>query len=302
MRPGYLLQSALTGMGRAAALTATSTTTLAVGLWLMGSLVMALIGTHHAAKTWATGGHITCGIAGDVDVSAHEALRAQVSALPGVRRAELLSAEQSLQALNAAGERGRQLAIGIEADMLPASLRIEPAQSVAEQGAMNALATRIGQVPGVYDVDFGAVPLAHLQQIVAGVSIATVTFAVALAAALTFMVTNTIRLMIYSRQDEVRILQLVGATDAFVRGPFLMEGLLWGLCAGLLASAFSYATERAVQTPLAALSMLLELPDVPRLFAGTLMLAQLAAGASIGLVGSAFAVRSFVREGAGASA
>lgn len=302
MRPGYLLHSALTGMGRAATLTATSTTTLAVGLWLMGSLAMALVGTHTAARAWASGGHLTCGIAQSVDVKTHEALRAQVAALDGVAHAELVSPAQSLQALEHAGERGRQLATGIEADMLPTSLRIEPTPSVVQQGALARLAMRIGQIDGLYDVDFGAVPLAHLQQIVTGVSLATVAFALALAAALTFMVTNTIRLMIYSRQDEVRILQLVGATDAFVRGPFLMEGLLWGLAAGIAASAFSFATERAVQAPLASLSMLLELPEAPRLFAGALVLAQLGAGAAIGLIGSALAVRTFVREGAGAAA
>lgn len=299
MRPMYLAKSALSGMARAAGLTITSTCTLAVGLWLMGAVSMALLGARQAVQAWAQGGHISCGIAATVAEHQWPHLRAQIAALPGVREVTLLTPEQMLQQFRQRGPQEAALVEGVEASMLPAALRIVPQAALLEAQVMQDLAQRIAAVHGVEDVDYGAVPLARLRRGVRAVALGCVGLAVLLGVALTFMVMSTIRLMLYGRQDEIRILRLVGATAWFVRGPFLLEGILWGLCAGALAAAGLWGLEQALQLPLQLAAQGLHVQQPLRLFCAPLALVQMATGAAIGLLGSVLAVRAFVHEDLG---
>ena len=115
-----------------------------------------------------------------------------------------------------------------------------------------------------------------------------------LAVASLFIIFNVIRLTVYARRDEIAIMKLVGATARFIRGPFLVEGMLQGLLGALLALGVLYAGHLALAdyaarsgSSLAALVAGRFLP-----LAGALLLCG--GGLAIGLVGSALSVRRFL--------
>ena len=108
------------------------------------------------------------------------------------------------------------------------------------------------------------------------------------------MVANTIRLAVYARREEIDIMRLVGATDAYVRLPFVIEGALQGLCGAVLAISGLVAVQRIV-LPRAAAAFAFA-SGVPAPHLSPLHCALLAgAGAVVGLSGSYLAVARFLR-------
>lgn len=117
-----------------------------------------------------------------------------------------------------------------------------------------------------------------------------------LAAVSLFIIANTIRLATFTRREEIAIMKMCGATDGFVRGPFIVEGLILGLMGALVAFFLQWAVYGAVCRAIigsGALSLfqLLEFKDIWSRVLGVF----LAAGAAIGAVGSGFAIRRFLQ-------
>ena len=107
------------------------------------------------------------------------------------------------------------------------------------------------------------------------------------------LIANTIRLSLYARRREVEVMKLVGATDWFIRWPFVLEGVIVGAIGGLLAVLLLVIAKIAVVDPLAADFALIAAPDTIdfRLLIGIL----LAAGIAVSALGSGLSLRKFLR-------
>jgi cell division transport system permease protein len=148
----------------------------------------------------------------------------------------------------------------LEGNPLPASfdVRLQPASS--DNAAVEGLATEIRRLPGVSDVRYDR---EWLDRLLAGIgALQTLGFVLSallvLGASLT--IANVVRLALYARQDEIAIMQLIGAPPAYIRGPFVMEGLLQGalgatLALILLALVFSLVRSRYLDTLSSALNL-----------------------------------------------
>jgi cell division transport system permease protein len=107
------------------------------------------------------------------------------------------------------------------------------------------------------------------------------------------LISNTIRLSIFSRRREIEVMKLVGATNWFVRGPFMLEGLLCGLAGSLLA-VFFLVIGKAVALP-SILPHLSGDADVHAMAFPLVSLALLATGLALGAVGSGLTIRRFLQ-------
>ena len=107
------------------------------------------------------------------------------------------------------------------------------------------------------------------------------------------LIANTIRLSLYARRREVEVMKLVGATDWFIRWPFVLEGIIVGAIGGLLAVLLLVIAKIAVVDPLAADFALIAAPDTIDfpLLIGIL----LAAGIAVSALGSGLSLRKFLR-------
>ena len=176
---------------------------------------------------------------------------------------------------------------------LPASLEITPPAALPP-AALRVLAARLGQLPGVQEVEYGREWLDKIEALGRGLrNFGAGALFVVLGAAL-LVVANTIRLAVYSRRDEIEIMKLVGATDAYVRAPFLLEGALQGLLgAGLALASVAglqhWLLPRAQQALVFASGI--AVPSVDLIQSGVL----LGAGTVVGLLGSWLAVSRFLR-------
>ncbi|MBC7795033.1 MAG: FtsX-like permease family protein, partial [Clostridia bacterium] len=111
---------------------------------------------------------------------------------------------------------------------------------------------------------------------------------VALATA--FIVSNTIRLAVYARRSEIGILKLVGATNAFVRLPFLLEGAIWGACGGAAAASVLWLAGRAFTSSTTSVVSFIDV----RFTGPQIAFALVGLGIFLGVAGAMLAVRRFL--------
>ncbi|MFL5379941.1 MAG: cell division protein FtsX, partial [Myxococcales bacterium] len=180
----------------------------------------------------------------------------------------------------------------VGADVLPASLEVAArGLSLAE---LRALANRLKQVPGAKDVDEGNAWLDGAERILGALRWAGLVAFGALAMGTAILVSNTLRLGVFARRDEIEIMKLVGATNAYVRTPFLLEGMLQGLAGAILAVLGLEIVQRVVIPRAAAAFSFAAGAAAPHLLPAHLGI-LLGAGAVVGLLGSYLAVARFLR-------
>ena len=152
----------------------------------------------------------------------------------------------------------------------------------------------IGQLPKVETAKFGQEVVEHLFSLTKILRFGGIILVVFLAMATLFIISNTIRLTVFARRKEVVIMKYVGATDWFIRWPFLLEGMTLGFFGAVIASLCINSIYAGLLERIhATLAFLPLLPTSPLLFYVTMFL--LAAGTGIGALGSYISLRKFLR-------
>jgi cell division transport system permease protein len=173
----------------------------------------------------------------------------------------------------------------LETNPLPASFQISLLPGRSDAAVIRNVASRVQMLPVVEEVQFGEdwVDKVFVLRRVAG--IATLTLGLGFAAVAALIIGAAIRMAVFARRDEIVIMRLVGATDGFIRRPFVIEGMLTGLIGAVLALAATWGVYRIS-------SNVVELTWIPRgwLFGGLLI------GAAVGLVASMVVVRRHLGE------
>jgi len=217
-----------------------------------------------------------------------ELARAQqeLQQMDAVRLVTYISREQALEIARRELPEFQNLLGTIDGNPLPASFEIslKPGQKSAE--AVRAIAQQVARYEFVEDVRYGNdfLDTIYLLRRVAGVATIILGSAFALVAAL--MIGAAIRIAIFARRDEISIMRLVGATDGFVRRPFLLEGLFTGIGGSALALLLTYIMYRLLSNSLS------ELEWMPLEW----VMAILALGSGLGSLASAVAVRRHLQE------
>jgi cell division transport system permease protein len=182
---------------------------------------------------------------------------------------------------------------GLSQNPLPPTIEVTPRTALAPP-VLRALATQLGHIAGVQDVDYGREWLDKLEALgSASRSLGAGALFVVLGAAL-LVVANTIRLAVYARRDEIEIMKLVGATDRYVRAPFLLEGMLQGLLGAVLALGAVLSVQHWL-LPRAQAAFAFAAGVVPPHVLPAHAAALLGIGALVGLLGSWLAVARFLR-------
>jgi cell division transport system permease protein len=146
------------------------------------------------------------------------------------------------------------------------------------------LVTEFSRAPGVEDVQYDMLWIQRLSDAVRLIRVAGVSLGIILALAGVFTISNVIRLTVYARQDELDIMRLVGATNAYVRGPFVAEGMLLGALGGIVSVLLLWAAVRFFVADALSGSDLLGRAEVA--VPASLAVVVVGFGMLVGLVGS----------------
>ncbi|HYO55108.1 cell division protein FtsX [Archangium sp.] len=294
-KAAYFWRSAASGLRHAPFVHFIAVTTIAIALFsaglaqAMGRMVDALIGS--------LGGEVqvTVYLSPELDEEGAEVLRERMVAASG-GRATLVTPRAALARLEKElGDLGEALA-HLPENPLPPSLELEVPPERRTPGALKALAQELRAMPGVTGVDYGEEAVERLSAISKALRYGGwVAFAVVLLATVV-IVSATLQLAIYARRGEIEIQKLVGATDRFVKAPFLIEGFLQGLLGAGVALLGLLTFERLLGPGLASLfSFLVGSGGMVPLLEPDIALELLAAGCALGLGGSFIAVGRFLR-------
>jgi cell division transport system permease protein len=282
----YFMRRAVEAMWRKPVVTLVATTTIFVAVLVTGASAAALTAGERLALGWA----------GDVAISVYlepgtdlEAARAAVAAAAPGREISVIPSAEALERLRESLGKDASLLDGVEATILPASVEVGAAGLRLDE--VRALGQRLSRVPGAREVDEGNAWIEGLDGTLAMVRAVGMLLFGALAIGTAVLVSNTLRLGVFARRDEIEIMKLVGGTDTFVQAPFWLEGLFQGLIGSALAIGALLASHAVLAPRVAAAARLGSTLDRAQLLPTSLLLILAAAGAVLGLVSSAIAVR-----------
>jgi cell division transport system permease protein len=261
---------------------------ISVGLLLVGLVALGARNLDRLVGTVGNGLHVTAYLRPDADASRVTALTRVLQRNALVASVRRVSPEEAHRRLEASLGDRRGLLDGVEPGFLPASLELTLRQSEADQ--VRPILALLSASPVVEEVDYLGQWVNRLSSILALVRGLGVAIAIIICLACLYIVVSTIRLGVFARRDEIGILRLVGATERYVRAPFLLEGALQGVAGALLASGLLYVLFRVAAPPLEGLlSQTLSAARIT--FLSPLQLLLGAGGAVLlGLVGSRVAV------------
>lgn len=204
----------------------------ALGLFGLATFSMVLLNFQHVADR--VQGSVGSVAFLDVEgAAAAEEARARIAQLPGVAEARLVTPEEAMSRVKKSlGETGALLegSFGVSLGWV-----VEVTPDLSAVGATPALEGAIAGVPGVDEVMHPGGEVERIQALLSLLEGAGVFLAVLIAMVTLVVVSNTVKLTLFARRDEIAIMKLVGATDAFVRVPFLFEGLVQGVVGALLS-------------------------------------------------------------------
>jgi cell division transport system permease protein len=290
MRPLAAVRRAVDAMARGPYVTLVGTGTIFVAVFVTGFFAASLSGAERLLAAWAGEVRISVYLAKGADLERARAAAAKTAAPHPV---EAVPSALGLRRLaESLGEEAKILE-GIGPDAVPDAVEVSAAG--ISLAAARELAGRLRNVPGAAEVDFGNAWLERLERFVARARAAGILLLVLLSVATAVLVSNTLRLAVFARREEIEIMKLVGATDGFVTAPFLIEGLAQGVLGAGVAVASLLGLHAAVAPRLRAAVRVAEALRLRDVLPWPLVGALLAGGAAIGLLASALSVARYLR-------
>jgi len=217
------------------------------------------------------------------------AVRNKLQANPLVERIRWVPKEQGLALMKRKNPDLFARNVPLAGNPLPDAYEVIPKKGEY----VSQIAASIGHPPGVQKVNYGEKTAKRILKVAKVIESFFLVAALVLLAASTLLIANTIRLSIFSRRREIEVMKLVGATNWFVRGPFMLEGLLCGLV-GSMAAVVLLLLGKELVLPL-ILGHVNSTPDVQALEFGFTALILLGAGLLLGAAGSGLTLRRFLR-------
>ena len=284
----YFVREGVANLRRAKFSAVASTSAIAVALVLVG--VFGIVGYEASVVSdmlREQAGQMEVFIEQDASEQVQEALHARIQTIQGIAQTEFVSHEEAAKIFRR--EFGEGASAFEDPTFLPASIKIEMKPTHTHPDSMARTANVIGEWRGVDDVVLNQellVRVAQNRRLINAVGIALGGIVVLAAV---FLVANTIRLTIYARRLLIRTMKLVGATDRFVRRPFLVEGIVQGFLGGTIAGGVVWGLYRVFfqQIDQAPLPLRAELFLLGGLIGG---------GVLLGWIGSYFAARRFIQN------
>jgi cell division transport system permease protein len=281
-----VVREALLAFKRAPLLSALSVTTIAFSLFVLGLFGLVAVNLQDALRSVAERVEVVAYLLPGTPIEATAIGLKDIEAFPEVQTATYVSEDQALARARAELVEFRDVLRELERNPLPASIEIKLKPTFRDADHVTAVAERLRGFGFVDDVRFGrdwVEKLDRLRQLAAAVGIVV---GAAFAAVAVIIIGTTIRMAVLQRSREIAIMRLVGATNGFIRRPFLLQGAIKGMLGGLVAVGLSYGAYTLINRWLIQAAF----------FSNVQALAIVGFGTLIGLFGSAASVGRHLRR------
>jgi cell division transport system permease protein len=236
-----LTREALLSFRRAPLLSALSITTIAFSLFTLGLFGLVAINLRQALRGLEERVEIVAFVMRGTPAETITLATQDIAAFPEVRDVGFVTEEQALQRARKELVEFRDAYRDLQVNPLPASIEVRLEEGYRDARTVELVAERLRSFSFVDDVRFGRDWVQRLDQLRNVTGLVGLVIGLAFAAVAVVIIGVTIRLTLLQRAREIAIMRLVGATNWFIRGPFLLEGALKGLLGGLLSLLLCYA-------------------------------------------------------------
>ena len=236
-----LSREALLSFRRAPLLSALSVTTIAFSLFTVGLFGLVAVNLRQALRGLEERVEIVAYVLRGTPAEAIAVASQDISAFPEVQDVNYVSEEEALQRARTELVEFRDAYRDLQVNPLPASIEVRMKEGYRDAASVERVAQRLKGFGFIDDVRYGREWVQKLDYLRNITGLVGLVIGLAFAAVAIVIIGVTIRLTILQRAREIAIMRLVGATNWFIRGPFLLEGALKGLLGGFLSLALCYA-------------------------------------------------------------
>lgn len=233
----YSIEEAFVSLWRGRRSGLLSTATIALALFVLGAFLLVTANLQRLAAEWSSVAELSVYLSDGITAPERQAIEASLTPGEIVASREYVSKADALARFKQTFSDLASTVGTLGDNPLPASYEVRLRAQTGAGAPVDNLAERLRTMPGVADVRYDRQWLSRLVSAVAVVRGVGLALGLLLTAAAALTVANVVRLALYARRDELEIMELVGAPNAFVHGPFVMEGVLQGGIGALLALA-----------------------------------------------------------------
>ena len=263
--------------------------TTALTLFLLGGFLLLQENLHGLVQGWGSSIQIFAYIDGSLTAADIAALSIRIAAYPEVEKARFVSQAEALASFKKSAGAQSGILEGVPADALPASFEIALKPAARDTAAVAAAAKRLRAERGITQVDYPEEWAENLGLVALSLEAAKWILGGFIAVAALFIVSNSIKLAILARRDEIEVMELIGAPPALIRLPFVIEGTCQGLTGAALSLAllggFFYLAASALPQAIG-----ISYAQPPQFLSAESCAVLLVLGTAIGAVGSLFAL------------
>lgn len=278
----FVLREALLVFRRAPLLSALSVTTIAFSLFVVGLFGLVAVNLQRALNSVAERVEVVAYVLPGTPIETVTHALKDMEAFPEVAAATYVSEDSALARARRELVEFRDVLRELERNPLPASIEVTLKPAFRDADHVNAVADRLRDFGFVDDVRYGrdwVEKLDRLRSIAAGVGLAV---GAAFAVVAIIIISATIRMAVLQRGREIAIMRLVGATDGFIRLPFLLQGAIKGCAGGIVAVGLSYIAYRLLNNWLQFHTEFFNLSQAAAIVGGGMVIGLLGSWTSVG--------------------
>lgn len=267
--------------------------TIALSVLIVSAFGLFFLNAQDMFNAWKRGVRVMVYLTPDASEKERSETHQQIQKIGGIQHIRFISKAEAMDLMQARMPRQSSVLLHLRENPLPDAFELT---LVAESNSLDKvefIAKKIEGLPSVSDVEYGQQWIDRFSSFFNLFKLAGTGMGVLFLMAAVFIAANTIRLVLYSRQEEIRIMRLVGATDRFIKFPFYLEGLFQGLLGSLAGLGGLYAAFFAISTKFGQ-TLSMEMITV-RFFPIATCAVIVLVGMLIGLLGSYFSMQQFMK-------
>ena len=269
-----------------------SAITVAFTLAICALFLIVFLNLNSVLEKWGQRNHIVVYVKDSAIKKGPDGLRAALKSIAGVEEVRFVSKEAALKELRGGLKGYEGVLEGVEPGLLPASFELRLVKEQRTPEGVAVAVSAVKRLKWVDDVQYAVEWVEKFSSLLKFMELAAFSLGAFLAGATVFIISNTIRLTIYARREEVEVMRLVGASDTFIKVPFFMEGTVSGFVGGVVALGVLLGVRFILSVYIPVhLGFVLDLPSSPLM----LLLMLVSAGMLIGGGGSLISLGRFLK-------
>lgn len=287
----YFIKEVYTSFKRNIWMTLASIFTVVLSLFILGFFSIVILNLNKIADTLESQVQISVYLKDDLSQEEIDETKETLSKIEGLQDIKFTTREEAMKNFKERlGDQQFLLDALDDTNPLPNSFSL----TVTSPQQVKTIADTAAALDSVESASYSQDIINHLFNLTHLIRLIGVALIILLTGAAIFIISNTIRLTVFARRKEIAIMKYVGATDWFIRWPFLLEGICLGFIGGGLATIFLYIVYNQVtQEIYEAMAFFPLIPQHP--FIDYISLAILVAGIIIGALGSTISLKRFLK-------